>query len=357
MASAQTGFIAPFDQPFIAGLEYAVDEINAAGGLNGSIPIELDVRDGQSDAGKTVTVAQELVDSGVDFLILPGDGDLAVAGGAVGQQAGIPMMSAGTVPGMTDKVGDYMFGIAFGDNSDAAVLGKYAADQGIKTAFLLKSNDSTYTEDVPDYFAEVFTEAGGEIVGEAQYDLGQQDFSVTVTDIQNLNPQPDIIMTAAYEPDFPAFVKKLRSAGSKVPVWAADAIDTPGVYALGDKIDGTVLTASAFDAPGTPYAKFVKGFTEATGSKPEASYAGLGGDAVKVIDAAVRDAGSTDGAPVRDAIASLKNVQSVTGKISYDYPGSNRMPLKTVYLLKPKDGAPELIDTIIPSPSDIPPSK
>ena len=67
--------------------------------------------------------------------------------------------------------------------------------------------------------------AVGEIVNSLVKDLitpmigmlgGQPDFSAEVTNIKGLAEKPDLIMTAAYEPDFPAFIQQLRAAGFDV---------------------------------------------------------------------------------------------------------------------------------------------
>ena len=66
LATAQTGGLAPYDQPSLKGLQMAVDEINAAGGIAGKFPIKLVAKDTRSDAAQTALVAQELVDGVVD---------------------------------------------------------------------------------------------------------------------------------------------------------------------------------------------------------------------------------------------------------------------------------------------------
>jgi branched-chain amino acid transport system substrate-binding protein len=232
------------------------------------------------------------------------------------------------------------------------VAAKYAYDHGVRKAFILASKDNSYTEGVPTYWADAFQKLGGKIVGKANYSLGQQSFSVIVTQIQNTNPKPDVIFTAAFEPDFPTFVKQLRAAGVQTPVYGGDAVDTPGVLALGKQVNGSIITAPGFDAPGTPYAKFVQTYTQAYGSKPEAPYAASGQDAIDVLDAAVRKAGSADKPAVRDAIAGLQNVAGATGKITYA--GTERMPLKAVYVLKLINGKEHLMTASVPNQADVP---
>lgn len=353
VATAQTGLVAPFDQPFLKGLKLRTEQINAEGGLDGEYPVELEIKDGQSEAAQTVAVAQELIDNGVDFLILPCDGDLATAAGQIAQAEGVPAMSScASVPTLTENVGDYMFGNYFGDNADAAVAAEYAYDQGKRTAFTLSSKDNSYTQGVPDYWTEAFEKLGGKVVGNANYTIGQTDFNVIVSQIKNMQPQPDVIFTAAFEPDFPAFVKQLRGAGVDIPVYGADAVDTPGVYALGSMVDGSVITAPAFADSGNEYDKFAKAYEKKYGSAPEAPYTAVGGDALNVISAALAAAGSTEPEAVAKAMASLEDVPGITGPITYA--GTERMPLKTVYVLEIQDGAPHLVEQKVPTADQIP---
>jgi branched-chain amino acid transport system substrate-binding protein len=93
--------------------------------------------------------------------------------------------------------------------------------------------------------------------------------------------------------------------------------------------------------------QFYKQYETIKGSAPESIFAALGADAVAVIDAAVTAADSTDGAAVRDAIASLKDVQGATGPLTYQ--GQNGVPLKNVYLVTVKDGQFALIEQEVPT--------
>ncbi len=63
----------------------------------------------------------------------------------------------------------------------------------------------------------MFEAKGGKVIGEGSFSLNQPDFSAIVTTIKALDPQPDVIMTSAWEPDFPAFIKALRGAGVTTP--------------------------------------------------------------------------------------------------------------------------------------------
>jgi branched-chain amino acid transport system substrate-binding protein len=353
VATAQTGAIAPFDKPAVDGLKVAVDQINDSGGLAGKYEVELDIKDTRSDPSQTVTAAQELVDGGADMLIVPCDGDLALAGGPVGQDAEIPTMSiCSSVPILPDEIGDYFFGISYGDNAGSAALASYALDQGYETAYTLNSPDTVYTDKVPTYFEEAFEAGGGQTVGSNSFTIGQQDFGAIVTQIGQISPAPDVIMTSAYEPDFPAFIRQLRGAGIDTPVIGSDGIDTPTVLDLGDAVNGLVHNSSGLPTPGSRLEKFYEDFEADLGKEVESVYSAVGGDIIPVLDAAIKDAGSTDPSGVRDAIASLEDVEGFTGPITYA--DTNGMPIKQIAIVEVNNGERTLLENTIPEPDEIP---
>ncbi len=224
VVTAQTGVLASYDQPSLAGFRMSIDEINARGGLGGKHPVKLLVRDTRSDTATTAAAAQELVDAGAKIMITPCDADPSIVAGQVTQPAGVPTLTfCGSSPILPGAVGDMMFTTYPTDNLQATALAKHVYESGLRKVYLLVSPDSTYTSGLPEYFGKVFTNLGGTVVGKGSFSMNQPDFSVAVTTIRNLKEQPDLIMTAAYEPDFPAFVRQLRAAGVTTPVFGADA--------------------------------------------------------------------------------------------------------------------------------------
>ncbi len=341
VAAAQSGGLAPFDQPAFAGFQFCVDEMNAQGGIAGQHPIRLEVRDTRSDMAESVKFAQEFVDLGVNFVVSPADGDPTMAMGQITGSAGIPTMTfAGTAPILT-QVSEFVFGSYPADNQQAAVLASYAREQGYESAWLLKSPDAAYTLMGPEYFGQTFTELGGTVLGEGSYTMNQPDFSAIVTTIQALDPQPDVIVTWAWEPDFPAFIRALRGAGVTTPVLGADVLDTPTVRGLGDVVEGVVHTSGGYAEEGSAHADFNARYEAATGQVADTNYTVNGCDILGMIDAAVRAAGTTDPAAVRDALANLPETDGIMS--SYTFAGTDRMPLRSVVLARIEGGEKVLI--------------
>lgn len=353
LATAQTGGLAPYDQPNLAGFQMKIDEINAAGGIAGKYPVKLILKDTRSDSAQTALVAQELVDAGARLIITPCDADPSIAAGMITQSASIPAISfCATTPTLPLAVGDYMFSNYPADNVQATMLAAQAIAAGYKTAYILTSPDTAYTLKLPEYFAQVFTAKGGTLLGEGTFSMGQQDFGAEVTKIAAMNPRPDVIMTSAYEPDFPAFVRQLRGAGVTTPILGSDGIDSPTTFGLGDLVEGVIFSTAGYATPGSPLEAFNAKYEAKTGKAPDTIYIANGYDLGIVIEAAVTAADSTDPTAIRDGLANLENVAGVTGPITYK--GTIGMPLRSVALVRIAAGKRELVVQGQPDPADIP---
>jgi len=353
VATGQTGGLAYVDVPSLEGFDIWVDEVNAAGGIDGKFPVETIVKDTRSDAAQSATVAAELLGEGISFLITPGDADPSIAAGQLAQEAQVPAMSwFGSSPVLPVAVGEFMFSNAFGDNAQARVLANYATQQGYTTAYTLGSPDSAYTSNLPRYFAEAFTSNGGTIVGEGTYTMGQPNFNVIADEIKALNPAPDVIMTPAYEPDFPTFLKAIRGAGINTPVLGTDGIDSPTTLALGETAEGVVYTTAGVLANEGPMGEFFTKYNAKYGKDPEAIFAVTGYELGKVLDAAVTNAQSCDPVAIKDAITNLEGVQGITGTIAFK--GGDRMAIREIALIKVTGGERSLVEVVIVDPATVP---
>src|SRR5262245_57391259 len=75
-AISKTGWNAPYDSPVMDGFAVAMDEINANGGIAGKYKVEVVTRDNRSDNAQNAIVTQDLIDQGVNFLLVACDSSL-----------------------------------------------------------------------------------------------------------------------------------------------------------------------------------------------------------------------------------------------------------------------------------------
>ncbi|MGR9145800.1 ABC transporter substrate-binding protein (plasmid) [Rhizobium leguminosarum] len=352
---AHTGWAAAYDVGYALGLRMAFDEANAKGGAGGKYKI--DVTEGTDTASSSVEAIKSvdaLLEKGVDVLFTSCDATSSVAAGRSGQKKGV-LMFAGTstqvdVPA---KVGDWMYLANFSDNVSGGSTGVFAAkDLGIKTAYLLKSSDNTYTEYVPEYFAKTFEKYGGKVVGKGNFTFEQADFGGIIAEIKALPAEPDAIMTAAFEPDLPAFLRQARAAGIKSRIVGADGIDSPSFYALGDLVENTIVLSNRMPVEGSKYQEIAKVFGKSHPDQVDNSAWIVGYDAGLVLIEAIKNADATDSASIRAALDKIKDFDVPNGKVSYT--GFERRPMVPISFLEIKSGKGVFMKAATIDTADIP---
>lgn len=348
-----SGWGAFFDGSHLDGAKIAVDEINAAGGVNG-MKVELIARDTRSEAQEAAVLAEELLAEGVQAVIAPCDADPTIAIGQIFAATMTPVItSCSTAPSTAEFGGPNVFLSYPADNLQGAVLANYAAEQGYKTVLTVSSADNIYTDLLPEYFTEAFEKLGGSRVEDIEIKQGQPDLSAEVTKIKSMAQMPDVIMTAIYEPDFPIFIKALRAAGVTVPVLEVDAIDSPTTYALGDVVEGVVFTNAGYPTAGSALEAFNKTFEAVMGHPSDTVYNANGYDIIQTFRvAAEATKGDLSGPALTAAIDAFDKVPNLTGTITYA--GLNRVPLVNVTINKIEGGAKVFVKDVQTDPSQIP---
>ncbi len=346
-------FSAPFDVPAEEGVRLAVDEINAAGGIGGKYKIKLSVKDYRGEAGPAIAVTKELLADGVDVILGSGSAQASIVVGGLTAKKNVPMVTiTASGPDIPAVIGPYGFTNTITDNRQGTALAQYAIEKGYKTAYILRCPDDPYTDLLPVYFAKVFEKMGGKLVGTGTWSFTQQEFSVEVGKIKKLDTQPDVIMSATFGPFYAGLVTSLRSAGITTPYFGPDVVDEPSSIGLGAVAEGVVFVSAVFSNPGSSMEAFNQKYKAKYGKENFVAPPALGYDAVKLIEAAVLKAGSTDGKAIREALDSLKDIQGATGKLTYA--GNGRNIDRNVALCEVKGGQKTLIKWVKPALADIP---
>jgi branched-chain amino acid transport system substrate-binding protein len=350
-ALALTGDFAFSDVPMRMGLEYAIDQVNEEGGIDGH-PVELDVKDMKSDPKLAGVVAQELLDDGAQLLYAPSFPEVNIpvidAGAKEDVATVIPLL---TTPVNAVVASGTVVLPAFSDPLQVAAVAEFALEQGDQTAVTVTSPDHPYTQNNPTYFEETFTNGGGEVVGDVQFTIGQTEFDSVAERVADLNP--DAVYTSMFIPDTPVFLKALRAAGFEGNVYGSDGFDSPAlVEVAGDAAEDVYFTVAGFPAPESELKAVIDEITKAEGEKPEsAAFAALGYDSIQIVKAAVEKAGSVEPAELTPAFDDLGTVPgTVTGEITLE--GHNQFPVKPATVVAVENG--EFVEAAQIVPEDVP---
>jgi branched-chain amino acid transport system substrate-binding protein len=348
---ALTGDESALDLPAANGAKLAAEEINTAGGVLGK-QIDLVLRDSQYKMDVTAQIAQQFVEqdkvvAAVGFT----DSDSVLAFGPIMQNAGIPFLTAGaTSPKLPSQIGDNMFMACFGDNVQAAAGAEFATQKFGKTAYLLWDKGVEYTTLLGKYYKDRFTELGGTIVLEDQYDDQATDFSAQIAKVKALPNQPDYYYISAMPYNIGTVVKQFRDAGIAGPIVGGDGYDDPSwIQSVGSASNNVFFTTHAFNDPSNPsaaYKKFFDAYKAKYGHEPENAFAALGYDAVYLMADAIKRAGSTDAAAIRGALGQTQDFPGITGKINLD--AATRIPQKGVTIIALQDAKYTLDSEVVP---------
>jgi branched-chain amino acid transport system substrate-binding protein len=340
-----TGAQATFGVSTRNGIELALKEANAAGGVKGK-KLAVRVYDDQGKPEEAAQAVTRLITQDKVVLILgevASSNSLAMAEKA--QTAGVPMITpSSTNPKVTEK-GDYIFRVCFIDPFQGAVMARFArenlkADQ----VAILQDNKSAYSIGLTEVFQRTFAQLGGKVTATESYSQGDTDFRAQLTAIKKAKPQA--IYVPGYYSDVGVIARQARELGLTVPLMGGDGWDSEKLFELA----GNALVGSYFsnhyspDNPDPKTQKFIADYKAAYGGVPDA-LAALGYDAAKVAIAAIEKAKDLSGPAIREAIAQTKDFPGVAGTVSLD---KNRNAVKSAVILKVGDGKTEFVTTINP---------
>jgi branched-chain amino acid transport system substrate-binding protein len=340
-----TGKEATYGQAAHKGTILAIEEINAAGGVLGR-KLELIAEDNQSKAGESATIAKKLISRDKVVAVL---GEIvssrSLEAAPICQNAKIPMISPGSSAAEVTNMGDYIFRACFIDPFEGTVMAKFAKNTlKAKRVAVLSSVSSAQSVGLAKYFRERFIADGGTVAAEPKYNEGEKDFRAQLTAIKGASV--DGIFVPGYYAEAALICKQARELGITVPLFGIDGWESPQLVEIGGKsVEGCYfVTHFSPDNQAPVVAAFARNYEKRWGVKCD-TLAALGYDSVILLVDALKRAGTTDGAKVRDALAATKDFKAVTGTITFD---AQRNPTKSAVVLQVKDGKFVFVESVDP---------
>ena len=339
-----SGGVATYGNDSKDGIDMAIEEINADGGINGK-KINLIVKDNKSEPSEATSIAEGLFteDNVVAALGPATSGHFQ----AVIQSAtthGIPVISSSATSDKditTDKDGnvrEYVFRTCFTDSFQGETMATFAKDNlKAKNAIILKDNSSDYAKGLADKFKSVFEKDGGKIVAEEGYVAGDTDFSAVLTSMKNRNH--DVIFVPGYYAEAGLIIKQAREIGITAPILGADGFDSPELVDLSgkDAANDIYFSNHYSSLENDPLVQeFITKFNDKFGKDPSAFHA-MGYDLGKYIADAIQRAGEPTSEAITQALASTTEFTGVTGTFSVD---QNHDVVKDAVVIEMQGGTP-----------------
>lgn len=347
-----SGAVATYGASINDGAKLAIEEINAAGGVDGKkikyIPV-----DNKSETAEATSAAIRLAEQEkVVAMLAPATSGNSVATVQIANKHKVPMVTgSGTAPNVTvnddGSINEYAFRTCFIDPFQGTVAANFASNElGAKNVAIYADNASDYAKGLAKSFKETIEANGGKVVIEEAYVANDVDFKSTLTNIKGKNP--DFIFIPGYYQEVGLIVKQARDLGINVPLMGADGWDSPTLVELAgaDALNNTFITNHySSEDPDATIQKFVEAFKAEYNEAPNAFHA-LGYDSIYfIVDAIKRVDGDITGESIQKALAATKDLSLITGTFTVD---ENHNPVKSATVLEFVDGKQQFNSKVNP---------
>jgi branched-chain amino acid transport system substrate-binding protein len=347
--SSNTGATATFGVFQKRGIDMAVEEINATGGINGKKIKHINY-DNKSDNDETLAVVNRLISQdNVIAIIGEATSGKSKIGGQVAQQNKVVMLTSSATNPEVTKIGNYIFRACFIDPFQGYVMAKFMTENlKMKKAAILRDIKSDYSVGLSDVFISEFKKMGGEIVTDISYQEGDIDFKSQLTAIKAKNP--DAIFVPGYYNEVALLARQLKDLGMKQPMLGGDGWSSPDLYKIAkDAMNGHYFSNHYTTESTDPKTmNFVKKFK--TQFKEDADVmAALAYDATYMMAEAINKATAGGKALTRESIreemTKIKDFHGVTGKMSMN---ENRDAVKSAVVVKVEGPEYKYVTTVNP---------
>jgi branched-chain amino acid transport system substrate-binding protein len=342
-----TGTTATFGTSTLHGIEMAVNETNATGGVIGK-KIRLIVADTQSKPEEAALAATKLITrDNVRALLGEIASSRSLAAAPIAQENKIPMVSPGSTNPEVTRKGDYIFRVCYIDPFQGEVIARFAYETlGLRRVAVIRDVKNDYSIGLAEFFTQVFTGLGGQIAGEQAYSEGDSDFRAQLTAIKGFNPEA--VVVPGYYQESALLVKQARELNMKMPFLGGDGWDSNKLLEVGGpSMDGTYFTNHyAADDTGSIVQDFVKTYRQLYDGETPDAMAVLGYDAARILFDAISRAGSEDPPKIRDALAATRDFVGVSGRTTID---AERNARKAAVIVKIENGQFRFHSRVYPS--------
>ncbi|WP_136660680.1 ABC transporter substrate-binding protein [Nitratireductor sp. XY-223] len=318
--------------------QMAVDEFNAAGGMNGRMA-ELLVRDDKLKSGEAAKRAQELIENdGVHFVSGSLSASVQLAVNTICKDRGIPYVSISQSDAINEEkhFSKYTFHEAMNPHMTAGAVGRYVFPRENKrVAFLIA--DYAYGHEMARGFKRAGEEFGIEVVAEVKHPLATKDYSTFLPRIQAA--KPDVLCLCNFGYDQMNSLKQATNFGMKermrmvAPALLYNQRRAGGADAYSGVVGGTNFYWGIEDTVPTAKA-FNDAYRKLNDGSPPSDYGAYGYAGVGGLLKAVSAAGTTDADAV---VAALENLKYDLYKGQQYYRQCDHQSVQPVYIIESKD--------------------
>jgi branched-chain amino acid transport system substrate-binding protein len=348
-----TGPAAFLGEDMKAGMELAVEEINAKGGVNGK-KIDWVFYDAESQTQKGLTATRRLLDQDkVDMIVGGGNmSGMAIAMLGLTEKAAVPFMSTEGAADIVNPIADrqWTFKSTADDDQVMQRLADYYAKKGIKKIAFL-GDSSGFGQGAAMQLKKVAAERGLDVMYES-FNPADTDLTPQLGKIKAAGVQSIICWTVT--PAGVVFLKQAQQLGMENMnlIHSYGFVDKRYMDLAGDSAKNLLLVSVKFpvgaqlpdsDPQKSRIAALTTAFEAKYKRKPN-QFAAQTYDAIYLARNAIEKAGGTDHAKIRDALASVGSWPGVGGVFTFTPQRHSGLSKDDLVLISYRDGAFQLAD-------------
>lgn len=286
-AEALTGPAAKYGLAIRNGLELAVDEINAGGGVNGR-KITLVLEDEQGKKEEAITVFKKLIFQEKVLMVFgPTLSNSAFAADPVANAAKVVAFgTSNTADGIT-AMGPYVFRNSVMESDVLPVTVRAATKHfNLKKVAVIYGNDDAFTKSGYDVFKATLEKQKIAVTDTETYAKGDVDFKAQLTKIKSTNP--DAIVCSCLAEEAANIILQTRSLGMKQPFVGGNGFNSPKLFEIAKNAADDTIMGSPWSAENSAPANqaFVSKYKLRFKADPD-QFAAQAFDAMKLVAAAI----------------------------------------------------------------------
>jgi len=342
---ATTGDVANYGIPGKKGMEMAIDDLNAQGGILGK-KVEGVYEDNKGENSEIALIATKYItrDKVVAMVGDPCTGLTKVAAD-IAQKNKVVIFSAGATGTGVVEIGDYVFRNTLLDQfAVPSVVDWMMNSKGWKKFAIITSLNNGYSTALTPVFQEAIKAKGGKIVNEDTINDGETDFTAQITKLKNTGA--DVLVFTGYYREAALLQNEAKKQGLDITLLGGDGLYGHDLIKLGkDAVEEKVIYYCGFssDQPSPETDAFIKKYVEKYKEQPD-MFSAQYYDAIMILAKAMTDAKSTDPSVFKDELAKLKDYPGVSGNTTFR---ADREPIKSpICLITVKDGEFFLLEKI-----------
>ncbi len=326
-ASVKVGVVGPFTGSSAAfgismreGVQLAVEEINAEGGVRGLGPIEVIAEDDEGRPDVAVAAVTKVVQRDrVRAVIGPINSSNCLASMRVTQREQVPQITPVCAsPAITAQGNPYIFRTTLSDSRYASSLAEFAVKTVKLSRFAILHDADDYGTDGANVFERKLRELGITPLVREKWNRGDKDFTAQLLKVKEA--KVDALLTWGLAAEIALIAKQARQLGITAPLLGGTGLATPKFLELGGQaVEGTLVTMLFVpDLPEPRVQAFVRRYEARFGRRPD-TFAAQAYDSAYLLARALAS-GGVDGPKLREAIAKTE-YKGITGPVIFDETG------------------------------------